>query len=446
MALIQRVAALLLVSCAWRLPPALATINVISDQIVDGAGNPYRRPGGGNATLDDLGLGTVPLDPSVAVKVVPWSTLPGDIGQMQHRAGKLYFSTVQGQIWEYDLNGNRNATAFLNVDVLRSAFNLGGPTSGQGLRGFAFHPDFANNGLLYTTHREDVAGGTATFGTAGGGAAIAHYALAEWNFNNLVGGNPTYRSVMRVAYPATDHVISQINFNPVATPGHPDYGNLYVAFGDGGGSASGSNTIHNMFGYGQNMQAIQSSLIRINPRQSGPSAYTIPADNPFLAANDPTNAVLDEIYAKGFRNPTSMLFDQQTGALYNGDISQNTIEEINLIQPGRNYGWGQVEGTWLHTDLTNTSANIRYIPLGDGSDVTATSATYVGKDAQGNPKTFTNINRLNDGYTSPFAQFSHELNQLDAANQSAAITGTVYRGFRAPAPGRVVPLQQPVAG
>ena len=99
-----------------------ATINVISDQIVDGAGNPYQRPAGGNATLDDLGLGTVPLDSSVAVKVVPWSTLPGDIGQMQHRAGKLYFSTVQGQIWEYDLAGNRNPTPLLNVDALRSAF------------------------------------------------------------------------------------------------------------------------------------------------------------------------------------------------------------------------------------------------------------------------------------------------------------------------------------
>src|SRR5215207_7705900 len=79
-----RIAAALLAFCIlWAPQAALATINVISDQIVDGSGNPYQRPGGGAVTMDDLGLGTVPLG-SKSVKVVPWSTIPGDIGQMQH--------------------------------------------------------------------------------------------------------------------------------------------------------------------------------------------------------------------------------------------------------------------------------------------------------------------------------------------------------------------------
>ncbi|MCA9235250.1 MAG: PQQ-dependent sugar dehydrogenase [Planctomycetales bacterium] len=413
---------------------ALATNNIISDQIVDGAGNPFQRPGGGNATLADLGLDTVPVGNAPPVKVVPWSTLPGDVAQMQQYGDHLYFGTTPGQIWEYDMNGVRNPTPLLDVDSLRASFSTSGPFSGQGLRGFAFHPDFANNGLLYTMSRESTSGGSATFDTAGGGNAVAHYALGEWDFNDLAGGNPSYRSVMRVAYPATDHVASQINFDPTAGPGDADYGNLYIAFGDGGGSGSGSNTVQNIFGYGQNMQAIQSSLIRINPlgSNSANGQYGIPADNPFAGANDPGNAVLDEIYAKGFRNPTTMLFDVQTGALYSGDISQNTIEELNLIEAGNNYGWGQIEGTWLHVDLTNTGSSMRYIPLGDGSDVTATSATYVGKNAAGQTATFTNINRLNDGFTSPVAQFSHERNQLDADNLSALVAGSVYRGAMAP--------------
>jgi hypothetical protein len=361
---------------------------------------------------------------------------------MQYYGNKLYFGhTHTGRIWEYDLNGVRNATPLLDVDARRADFNTDGPTSGKGLRGFAFHPNYATNGLLYTMHREATTGGTATFDTAGGGTAIAHYVLGEWDFNSLVGGFPSFRSVMRVAYPATDHVASQINFNPTATPGHPDYGNLYIAFGDGGGSCSPSASCHNMYGYGQNMQAIQSSLIRINPlgNNSANGQYGIPTDNPFVGASDPTDSIRDEIYAKGFRNPTSMLFDKLTGALYNGDISHNTIEEVNLIQPGHNYGWGTMEGTWLFTRLDNLSSgshqsnSLRYVPLGDGTDVTALSATYTGVDYSGNPATYTNINRLNDGFTSPIAQFSHEKNQLDAANQSAAITGTVYRGVLAPA-------------
>jgi hypothetical protein len=424
-------AALAFAAAVWP-DVAGATNNFISDQIVNGAGVAFQRPGGGNATLVDLGLDTVPIGSLSPVKLVPWATLPADIAQMQPFGNSLYFGTTPGQIWQYDLNGTRNPTPFLDVDARRPAFNTGGPFSGQGLRGFAFHPNFAVNGLFYTAHREDTSGGAATFGTAGGGAGIAHYVIGEWNFNNLVGGNPSFRSVLRVAYPATDHVMSQINFNPTVGSGDPDYGNLYVAFGDGGGGGSGSNVTHDMFGYGQNMQAIQSSLIRINPLQSGPNTYTIPANNPFVAANDPSNLALDEIFAKGFRNPTTMMFDRLNGKLYSGDISQNTIEELNLIESGQNYGWGRVEGTWLHVDLTNTGSTMRYIPLGDGSDVTATSATYVGKNAAGATVTFTNINRLNDGFTSPVAQFSHERNQLDADNQSALVAGSVYRGTRAP--------------
>src|SRR3954462_2161046 len=315
--------------------PAWATNNVISDQFVDGAGNPFIRPGGGSATLADIGPDTVTIGSNPPVRVVPWGSLPADndvtqgIAQMQSYGNKLYFGhTNTGQIWEYDLNGVRNPTPFLDVDALRADFNTDGPTSGKGLRGFAFHPDFANNGLLYTMHRESTSGGTATFGTGSGGSAIAHYVLGEWNFKNLVGGNPTFRSVMRVAYPATDHVASQINFNPTATPGSPDYGNLYAPFGGGGEPSSPTSPCHNMFGYGQNMQAIQASLIRINPlgNNSANGQYGIPADNPFVGAKDPTNSVLDEIFAKGFRNPTSMMFDRLTGALYSGDISHNSIE------------------------------------------------------------------------------------------------------------------------
>jgi hypothetical protein len=406
---------------------AFATNNVISDQIVDGSGNPFQISGGQNATLDDLGLGTVPVGSNPAVRVVPWSTIPSDIAQMAHHDGRLFFGTTSGHIWEYDRLGNRESIALLSIGDQRAAFSTDGPFAGQGMRGFAFHPDFNNNGLLYTMHRESPSGGIATHGNLTE-SAIAHYVLGEWDFNSQVGGNPAFRSVLRVGYAATDHPGGQIGFNPAVGPTDSDYGLLYLGFGDGGGACSGSDTCIDQFGHGQDFGTIQSSIIRIDPRQSGDAPYAVPSDNPFLAATDPDNVIPDEMFAKGFRNPSTMMFDQVTGSMFVGDISQNTIEEINLIESGRNYGWGIREGTWLFTDLTNASDSIRYVPLGDGSDVTATSATYSGFDAQGLPVVFADINRQTDEFTSPVAQFSHEAN----GGTSAVVTGTVYRGSAVP--------------
>jgi hypothetical protein len=81
-----------------------------------------------------------------------------------------------------------------------------------------------------------------------------------------------------------------------------------------------------------------------------PGTYTIPADNPFVDATsfigspvDPKN-VRTEFYAVGLRNPWRMAFDYQTGLLWEGDVGEDTIEEVNLIKGGGNYGWDFMEG------------------------------------------------------------------------------------------------------
>jgi len=127
---------------------------------------------------------------------------------------------------------------------------------------------------------------------------------------------------------------------------------LYIALGDGGGAddRDGQNFIdgpmigHGADGNGQNPSNPLGSLLRIDPlgNNSSNGKYGIPADNPFVGSD----TILPETYAYGFRNPFRFSFDSLTGALVLADVGQNDIEEVNLVQPGGNYGWGLKEGSF----------------------------------------------------------------------------------------------------
>jgi hypothetical protein len=77
--------------------------------------------------------------------------------------------------------------------------------------------------------------------------------------------------------------------------------------------------------------------------------YRIPADNPFQAAGQ-----VPEIYAYGLRNPYRFAFDKANGQLIVGDVGQNTIEEIDRIVKGGNYGWAMKEGDFLFDRTTGS--------------------------------------------------------------------------------------------
>ena len=217
-----------------------------------------------------------------------------------------------------------------------------------GLRSLAFHPDYqdpsaAGFGKVYTSYTAPVASrepDVAVFEQPPGlGAPVFDSVIAEWTLldpaDPLAVDPASKRELLRIEQPFGNHNGNAVVFDPNAAPGDDDYGLLYVAVGDGGGAYDPGNQARDLAFAG-------GSILRIDPlAQPGGAPYGVPADNPFVGVAD----ALDEIWAYGMRNPQALSFDAEAPhRLYASDIGQASVEEINVVVRGGNYGWDVREG------------------------------------------------------------------------------------------------------
>ncbi|MBI5668732.1 MAG: PQQ-dependent sugar dehydrogenase [Chloroflexi bacterium] len=200
----------------------------------------------------------------------------------------------------------------------------------RGLLGLAFHPDYANNGRIFIYYT----------------APLREGAPAGWDHTNVLAelnvssDNPnqadlaTLKTVLQIDQPQFNHNAGHITFGPD--------GYLYIPIGDGGGANDVDEGHTPGLGNAQDLTNLHGSILRIDVNGE-PGSYTIPADNPFAAADD--NAA-DEIYAYGLRNPYHIAFDRGgNNDLFASDAGQDLYEEIDIITAGGNYGWNIKEGT-----------------------------------------------------------------------------------------------------
>ncbi|MBC7885971.1 MAG: PQQ-dependent sugar dehydrogenase, partial [Saprospiraceae bacterium] len=279
---------------------------------------------------------------------------------------RIFVSTeLGGKIYEIVQNGNGyQPVLFLDVKaaIFQNTARHLDDTDGwhNGLRCVAFHPDFLNNGKLYTSLMEE----------RPSNATGHHYisdvnnpidydgVLVEWTYNHAtesVNVN-SYREVFRVGMPVFDHTIKDIAFNRYAKPGEEDYGLLYITHGDG-------SELSAIVGGGQNNDAL-GKVLRINPLQSGSDTYSIPPSNPFT--ND--DLWLDEIYSLGHRNPHTICFGKDASDnvhIIVGEAGRDNMEEVNIIKKGGNYGWSQRDGTYVHLPQGGLQTGIAALPEND---------------------------------------------------------------------------------
>ncbi|MDX1668217.1 MAG: PQQ-dependent sugar dehydrogenase [Limnobacter sp.] len=79
----------------------------------------------------------------------------------------------------------------------------------------------------------------------------------------------------------------------------------------------------------QNNENHLGTLVRLNPDGS------VPKDNPFV--ND--SKAKPEIYSYGHRNVQGLVYDAANNRLYEQEHGAKGGDEINLVEPGKNYGW-----------------------------------------------------------------------------------------------------------
>lgn len=171
-----------------------------------------------------------------------------------------------------------------------------------GLLGLTIDPDFTNNRMVYWVFAENTAQGNLT--------AVAKGRLSD-DENKIENAQIIYRATP--AHKSTLHYGGRILFDKT--------GNLFVSTGERSDLETRP--------LAQDLNAALGKILRITT--DGKAA----PGNPFEGRSD----VRPEIYSYGHRNVQGIAINPTTGDLWETEFGPRGGDEVNLIMPGRNYGW-----------------------------------------------------------------------------------------------------------
>lgn len=293
--------------------------------------------------------------------------------------GRLFIVEQEGRVRVLNSDGSISPNNLIDVSSnIIPLFSIA-PYDERGLLGLALSPSFASDGTLFFYASYSKGDATPDFtvspdtlimdGTEYDDidhhSVIIKRTITDDNLDGIFDSSDSFvdTEILRFEQPtANSFAVIGSNHNG----GHLFFdtnGLLMVAIGDGG-DANDTGNGHVAIGNGADATNILGTLIRIDPdgNNSANGKYGIPADNPFVS--HPT--YLPEIYAYGFRNPWTFSQDPATGEIYSSDSGQNTIQEVNRVLPGKNYGWRAKEGSFLFDPVTGNIGSLYNAPSIDG--------------------------------------------------------------------------------
>ena len=255
---------------------------------------------------------------------------PVGIYHAEDGTDRLFVLEQPGRILVFDNDYSiNNAEVFLDI---RSIVDQGGGYTEEGLLGLAFHPNYSENGYFYVNYSR--------YGPRRN--VIARYEVSDTNPNEADYGSSYI--IMEVNQPYYNHNGGQLGFG--------SDGYLYISFGDGGGAGDPDQN-------GQDLNTLLGTIIRIDINNTDPGLnYSIPEDNPFVDVFGRS-----EIYAYGLRNTWRFSWDPVTDMLWGADVGQYSYEEINIIDPGLNYGWNTMEGNQCYSPPNNCDTEGLELPV-----------------------------------------------------------------------------------
>ncbi|HUF72587.1 MAG TPA: PQQ-dependent sugar dehydrogenase [Gammaproteobacteria bacterium] len=168
----------------------------------------------------------------------------------------------------------------------------------SGLMDIALHPEFERNGLVYLTYTKNVQQEPLEVSTTLARGRLEGHALV--GMQDILNAD---------TWPGNGGSASRIVFGPD--------GYLYMTTGASNGP------------FAQEPGNLRGKVLRL--RDDGTPA----PGNPFAGQE----AYRPEIFSLGHRNQLGLAFNPQTGDIWNSEMGPNGGDEVNIILPGRNYGW-----------------------------------------------------------------------------------------------------------
>ncbi|MFZ4432020.1 MAG: PQQ-dependent sugar dehydrogenase [Microthrixaceae bacterium] len=300
--------------------PALAVVAVTAT-VLSSCGSESATPTSAAPTTSPTST-TSTIDPAAAADAPLPTVRLEDLGlevdqpvDLTFRPGgtSLLLAERSGRVREVVVEGDTHR--LVPDPVLDLSERVGSTDAERGLLGIAVSPDGSE---LYTSYTESSAGDSRVDAYPIGGDEGALRADVDGR-----------RELVAIEQPFANHNGGSLAMGPD--------GMLYAGFGDGGAA-------NDPGGRAQDLSEQLGKVLRLDPTgRDDADGDGFPDDNPDLGG-------APGIWLSGVRNPWRISFDAETGDLWIGDVGQDAVEEIDLLDAddgggrGANLGWDLFEG------------------------------------------------------------------------------------------------------